>query len=64
MAVTRSSPGERGSAGCSESVNQSQVVEREVVRCSIEDRRTRSGVAITPHVSNPYDYVNHMFKRP
>jgi hypothetical protein len=22
------------------------------------------GRAITPHVSNPYDYVNHVFKRP
>jgi hypothetical protein len=19
---------------------------------------------VTPHVSNPYDYINHMFKRP
>jgi hypothetical protein len=26
--------------------------------------RLRGQVAVTPRISNPYDYVNHMFKRP
>jgi hypothetical protein len=24
---------------------------------------SRSGLSVTPNVSNPHDYVNHMFKR-
>jgi hypothetical protein len=34
----------------------------------VEMGRDRNGllswVAVTPHVSNPHDYVNYMFKRP
>jgi hypothetical protein len=46
MAVTRSSPGERGGAGCSEPFIRSQGEGGgEVKSCSVEDGRARSGVA-------------------
>jgi hypothetical protein len=28
------------------------------------DRESMVWTCVTPHVSNPYDYVSHMFKRP
>jgi hypothetical protein len=33
----------------------------EIMKNSVEDLRMKT---VTPRVSNPYDYVNHIFKRP
>jgi hypothetical protein len=29
-----------------------------------QDAKSRAWTAVTPHVSKPHDYVNHMFMRP
>jgi hypothetical protein len=40
------------------------VVPFEPLSFQIPGRDFVLGGAVTPRVSNPYDYVNHMFKRP